>query len=71
MKRLMNISIFVFVVLINTIASASNILSVEVENYSTINVTLSNTSKGERLSLKDYSGTTLYDITLDLSLIHI
>jgi len=61
----MNISIFVFVVLINTIASASNILSVEVENYSTINVTLSNTSKGERLSLKDYSGTTLYDITLD------
>ncbi|GAA4272288.1 hypothetical protein GCM10022258_15820 [Aquimarina gracilis] len=40
-------------------------MSVKIENSSTLNVSLSNISKGQKLYLKNYSGKILFDITLE------
>ncbi len=65
MKRVINLSLFVCAILFSTMVKASDILSVKIENSSTINVSLSNISKGQKLYLKDYSGTILFNVTLD------
>ncbi len=51
--------------LCSTIIKASDVLSVKIENSSTINVSLTNTAKGQKLYLKDYSGTILFNMTLE------
>ncbi|WP_109438436.1 MULTISPECIES: PPC domain-containing protein [Aquimarina] len=65
MKRVINLSLIVFAVLLSTAVKASDFLSVKIENSSTINVSLTNISKGQKLYLKDYSGTILFNATLD------
>ncbi len=65
MKRVINLSMLVCAILFSTIVKASDVLSVKIENSSTINVSLSNISKGQKLFLKDYSGTILFNVTLD------
>ncbi len=65
MKRVINLSLLVCAILFSTIVNASDVLSVKIENSSTINVSLSNISSGQKLYLKDYSGTILYNITLE------
>ncbi|WP_025743192.1 T9SS type A sorting domain-containing protein [Aquimarina pacifica] len=64
MKRVMKLSLIICAILLSTVTRASDVLSVKIENSSTINVTLSNTLKGQKLALKDYSGITLFDVTL-------
>ncbi|MEW7292910.1 PPC domain-containing protein [Aquimarina sp. 2304DJ70-9] len=65
MKRVINLSLLICAILFSTIVNASDVLSVKIENSSTINVSLSNTSQGQKLYLKDYSGAVLFNITLD------
>ena len=65
MKRVINLSLLVGAILFSTVTKASDILSVKIENASTINVSLLNISKGQKLYLKDYSGTVLFNVTLD------
>ncbi len=66
MKRVMNLCLLVAcTVLLSTTAKASDVMSVKIENSSTLNVSLSNISKGQKLYLKNYSGKVLFDITLD------
>lgn len=65
MKRVINLSLLVCAFLLSTVMNASDVLSVKIENASTINVSLSNISKGQKLYLKDYSGTILFNVTLD------
>ncbi|TPN82408.1 hypothetical protein [Aquimarina algicola] len=65
MKRVINLGLFLFALLLSANVKASSLLSVKVENASTINVSLSNISKGQKLYLKDYSGTILFNVTLD------
>ncbi|MBP2832763.1 hypothetical protein J8281_11250 [Aquimarina sp. U1-2] len=65
MKRVINLCLLCGVLLWSSIIKASDVLSVKVENASTINVSLSNISKGQKLYLKNYSGEILFDVTLD------
>ncbi len=65
MKRVINLSLLVCAILFSTVMKASDIMSVKIENSSTLNVSLSNISKGQKLYLKNYSGKILFDITLD------
>ncbi len=64
MKRVVNLVPLICVFLLSTTVMASDLLSVKVENSSTINVVLSNTFKGQRLTIKDYAGVTLYNVKL-------
>ncbi len=64
MKRVFKLSLFVCAILFSTVATASDVFSVKIENASIINVSLSNISKGQKLYLKDYSGNIMYDMTL-------
>ncbi len=63
MKRTLKFSLLAVLLLLSASTQAS-VLSVKIENSSTINVTLSNIIKGQKLSLKDYYGVKLFDITL-------
>jgi len=65
MKRVIKVSLFVCAMLVSTMVKSSDVLSVKVENSSTINVSLFNISKGQKLYLKDYSGTVLFNVTLN------
>ncbi len=65
MKRVIKVSLFVCAILVSTMVKASDVLSVKIENSSTINVSLFNISKGQKLYLKDYSGAVLFNVTLD------
>lgn len=65
MKRVINVSLALFAILLSTAVKASDVLSVKIENSSTINVSLANISKGQKLYLKDYSGTVLFNVTLE------
>ncbi len=65
MKRVINLSLLICAILFSTYVKASDVLSVKIENSSTINVSLSNISKGQKLYLKDYSGEILFNVTLD------
>ncbi len=65
MKRVINLCLLTCIILFSTIVKASDVLSVKIENSSTINVSLSNISQGQKLYLKNYSGTILFNITLD------
>ncbi|KZS42682.1 hypothetical protein AWE51_04325 [Aquimarina aggregata] len=64
MKRVINLSLLICVILFSTAVKAADFLSVRIENSSTINVSLSNISKGQKLYLKDYTGTILFNATL-------
>ncbi|GAA4277338.1 hypothetical protein [Aquimarina mytili] len=65
MKRVINLCLLVCALLFCTTVKASDVLSVKIENSSTINVSLSNISQGQKLYLKNYSGTILFNVTLD------
>ncbi len=65
MKRVINLSLFVCAILFSTVVKASDVLSVKIENSSTINVSLSNISKGQKLYLKDYEGNIMFNMTLN------
>lgn len=67
MRRVINLCILICVLLFSNMAVASDVLSVKITNSSTINVSLFNTRQGQKLFLKDYDGTILFDITLDAS----
>ncbi|WP_025740101.1 hypothetical protein [Aquimarina pacifica] len=65
MKRVMKLSLVVFAMLLSNITAASDDISVKVENSSTINVTLSNVFKGQRLTITDYYGKVVYNVKVD------
>ena len=65
MKRVINVCLLVSAIFFSASVKASDVLSVKIENSSTINVSLANISKGQKLYLKDYSGTILFNVTLD------
>ncbi|MBQ0735443.1 PPC domain-containing protein [Aquimarina celericrescens] len=65
MKRVINLCLLIGAICFSTVVKASDVLSVKIENSSTINVSLSNISNGQKLYLKNYSGKILFDITLD------
>ncbi len=61
----MNLCVLVIAILLSTAMKASDVMSVKIENSSTLNVSLSNISKGQKLYLKNYSGKILFDVTLE------
>lgn len=65
MKRVMNLCLLMLIMLVSTTTKASDVMSVKIENSSTLNVSLLNISKGQKLYLKDYSGEVLFDVTLE------
>lgn len=65
MKKVINLCLIVCFILFSTIAKASNALSVKIKNSSTIKLSLSNISNGQKLYLKDYSGNIIFHATLN------
>jgi len=65
MKRVLNLSLLACFFMVNIAAKASDVISVKIENSSTLNVSLSKISKGQKLYLKNYSGKVLFNIALE------
>lgn len=65
MKRVINVSLLIITIITCTVVNAAEKFSVEISNAAMVNVSLSKVSDGDKLSLKDYSGVVLYNVTLD------
>ncbi len=65
MRNLVTTITAVILMFSSSVLKASESISVEIYDFSVIGVTLSSTIEGEKLYLKDYDGTILFNTTLD------
>ncbi|RZS93970.1 hypothetical protein [Aquimarina brevivitae] len=64
MRRMIKTFVLICTALVTLNANASDILSVKIENESTIHVSLEHALKGQKLYLKNYEGEVLFTMTL-------